>query len=99
MKRAEVWQGYGGEWYVLTTHCRPRHLRRTERIAESAFPEDHEDNDEKPFPTHTAALAYALAEVGLARPGLPLHLDWANHGISCSTCDDGGCPDCTDRTS
>jgi hypothetical protein len=37
-----------------------------ERLSESAFPEDREDNDEKPFPTHTAALAHALAEVGLA---------------------------------
>ena len=68
MKRAEVWQGYGGEWFVLTTHCRPRNLRRMERIADSAFPEDHQEHDEKPFPTHEAALAHALAAVGLDRP-------------------------------
>jgi hypothetical protein len=30
------------------------------------------------------------------RPDLPLHRTWANVGVSCSTCDDGGCPDCTD---
>lgn len=27
---------------------------------------------------------------------LPISRTEANHGISCSTCDDGGCPDCTD---
>lgn len=30
------------------------------------------------------------------RGELPLSRTEANHGISCSTCDDGGCPDCTD---
>lgn len=27
---------------------------------------------------------------------LPLHRTAANVGVSCSTCDGGGCPDCTD---
>lgn len=29
-------------------------------------------------------------------PSLPIHRTEANHGIICSTCDGGGCPDCTD---
>ena len=38
-----------------------------------------------------------LGEVGLTENGHPPEgRDWANRGVVCSTCDDGGCPDCTD---
>lgn len=33
---------------------------------------------------------------GLAFPYMRIHRTEANHGITCSTCDGGGCPDCTD---
>lgn len=44
-----------------------------------------------------AALAAvdALTE-SVTPPALPLHRTEANYGITCSTCDGGGCPDCTD---
>jgi hypothetical protein len=34
--------------------------------------------------------------IAMAINALPLHRTEANHGVTCSTCDGGGCPDCTD---
>ncbi|MBO0811574.1 MAG: hypothetical protein J2P23_05960 [Microlunatus sp.] len=40
--------------------------------------------------------AVSMPRRGPNPDGLPLHRTEANYGVSCSTCDDGGCPDCTD---
>lgn len=64
MKRAEVWKHrYSGAWRVShwpSGVIIDRHLSIGERTIGNLDPRE--------FPTHAAALAHALAEVGLDRP-------------------------------
>ena len=66
MKRAEVWrEGLPGEsaWYVATVLPVDRDQRHRRIVARSVG----DVTPDSPFPTHEAALAHALAEVGLDR--------------------------------
>lgn len=63
MKRAEVWKD--GDWLVAvwSGEIPAREQRIPERDQGFIRPVGEED-----FPTHKAALAHALAEVGLSQP-------------------------------
>ena len=47
---------------------------------------------------HADVLAAIDKALDRATWGLPLHRTWAGTPGACSTCDGGGCPDCTDPT-
>ena len=38
----------------------------------------------------------AQEELHALNEPFPIHRTQATHGMTCSTCDSGGCPDCTD---